>query len=412
MAAVRSCSEPRTPCLILALSALVAGGCGGAAKDFATRSDSSGVAVVTSHAPKWGETARWIVDAEPILRLGVANGDAPREFSRIRGVGRLANGTIVVGDGASQEIRYFDSKGTPVLSVGGAGNGPGKFGLLWKVQTQGDSVVAWDGRNRRVTVFDSWGLVLHESHIELPFMGGLEWIGVFPDGNFLLTQSASLNAEEPEGLHRRSQPVMLLAPGSSTLDTVTTLPSIEFDVVWSTANEARSAFEVPFARTSTAAVGIKFFYAASNDRFEIRKYDRNGQLSGVIRYPGAERAIDSREVSELEAAVLRDIDPSPSRRLGIERLFREVPRPSARPAFGDLLVDNEGYLWVAEWQSGFTPAYRAPASWWVFDLDGNLLGAVDMPTGFRPKQIGAGFVLGVAQDELGVERVEMYGLHR
>lgn len=50
------------------------------------------------------------------------------------------------------------------------------------------------------------------------------------------------------------------------------------------------------------------------------------------------------------------------------------------------------------------------ARWDVFAADGFYLGRVDVPASFRIEEVGRGQALGVATDELGVERVQLYGL--
>jgi hypothetical protein len=50
--------------------------------------------------------------------------------------------------------------------------------------------------------------------------------------------------------------------------------------------------------------------------------------------------------------------------------------------------------------------------WTVFDADGRMLGDIVFPTRFRPLHSGGDFVLGVWKDQLGVERVGMYGLEK
>lgn len=91
-----------------------------------------------------------------------------------------------------------------------------------------------------------------------------------------------------------------------------------------------------------------------------------------------------------------------------ERIFAEMSFPATMPAYSRVLVDAAGNLWVAE--------YRRPGDdlprWTVFDLDGRMLGTIDMPQGFSPSEIGSDYVLGTIRDELDVERVRLYELVR
>ena len=53
-----------------------------------------------------------------------------------------------------------------------------------------------------------------------------------------------------------------------------------------------------------------------------------------------------------------------------------------------------------------------PGDWWVFEPDGRWLGTVRMPEGLDLSQVGEDFILGTHRDDLGVERVRLYGLTR
>jgi hypothetical protein len=77
------------------------------------------------------------------------------------------------------------------------------------------------------------------------------------------------------------------------------------------------------------------------------------------------------------------------------------------PFYQAALADAEGNLWVQDFSPG-----EPPAGWSVFDPEGRFLGAVAMPDRFRPQQIGDDFILGVARDELDVERVQLYALEK
>ena len=48
----------------------------------------------------------------------------------------------------------------------------------------------------------------------------------------------------------------------------------------------------------------------------------------------------------------------------------------------------------------------------VFDSIGTLLGEVEAPLGFEPYHIGDDFLLGTWRDELDVEYVRLYSLHK
>ena len=85
-----------------------------------------------------------------------------------------------------------------------------------------------------------------------------------------------------------------------------------------------------------------------------------------------------------------------------------MPVPETKPAFGALLPDEPGNLWVADWVA--SPGL--PRRWTVLDPAGRWLGAVEVPPRFFPFSIGSDWILGVERDDLDVEYVVLYPLEK
>jgi hypothetical protein len=93
----------------------------------------------------------------------------------------------------------------------------------------------------------------------------------------------------------------------------------------------------------------------------------------------------------------------------IEKLLQSRPLPERKPAFGRIVADSLGYLWVADshWSRD------DDAEWWrVFNPAGTWLGRVAMPKRFRVLEIGSDYVVGRHRDEYDVESVRLYRLTR
>ena len=86
--------------------------------------------------------------------------------------------------------------------------------------------------------------------------------------------------------------------------------------------------------------------------------------------------------------------------------YRELPLPESLPAYSDLRVADTGEIWARRGAIRGEPMLR----WDVFATDGVYLGRVDVPASFRVEEVGRGQALGVATDELGVERVQIRDL--
>jgi hypothetical protein len=87
-----------------------------------------------------------------------------------------------------------------------------------------------------------------------------------------------------------------------------------------------------------------------------------------------------------------------------------MERPEDQPVFQELIVDDEGHVWL----QGFEPpgADVEPSRWWVFDGAGRLLGRVSLPAGLEVHAIRGDRIVGVARDELEVERIQVHRLRR
>src|SRR5690606_2175713 len=89
--------------------------------------DSAGVDLIDYSVDDWRHTPEWTLDAEPITSIGVVEGPREYQFANITAAVRLDDQTLVVADGNSGELRYYDALGGHVRSVGGRGDGPGEY---------------------------------------------------------------------------------------------------------------------------------------------------------------------------------------------------------------------------------------------------------------------------------------------
>jgi hypothetical protein len=100
--------------------------------------------------------------------------------------------------------------------------------------------------------------------------------------------------------------------------------------------------------------------------------------------------------------------------VGIQARFREMlveagmPMPDSIPAYTDIRVDPEGNLWLERFSVQGSQEHR----WAVFSNSGEFLGHLGLPCGFRLSDLGTDWILGIHTDELGVERVKVFGLEK
>lgn len=164
-------------------------------------------------------------------------------------------------------------------------------------------------------------------------------------------------------------------------------------------------FGIPFTSRLSGAVRGTTAWITEGEAAEIRVYDLDGELTDLVRIDEESRSVTDQDVSEYLTA---RAEGSSQDREYWEEIYSDVPIPGTMPAFESLLADETGLVWAA--RVHWNPAN--PREWVVFDAEGRALGSVTTPGHLKIHQIGADFILGVATDSFGVERVERYTLRR
>ena len=396
------------PCGWTVLSALVvcSSACGGGAEAPSFElTDSAGITIAESYGPAWPDSSGWRVGETPLLRLGVVDGDPALQFNGITGIARLDDGTIVVGDGGSGEIRYFDASGGLKFVAGGVGEGPGEFAGMAGMGSGPDGMIwAYDFSLRRVTRFDARGEIVGTTRLgpEPPTLFG---IGLLPGGTFLLKQlwGSRQAAENPE-LGPRRDPVAFVRFGldGALVDTVGLFPGRELMI---TEEDGRAVMNTPpFDKNTSSALWDRGLVVGTQDQFELIRLSPEGEMVGIARIPGWDLTVSEEDVDQYIQNRLAQVPEG--RRPGLRQELEAMPVPSSKPAYGRLLADQVGNLWVSEWV--ISP--DLPERWTVLDSDGVWLGTVNVPGRFTPHAIGDDWILGVELDDLDVEYVVMLPL--
>ena len=147
-------SRTATVCAALAGLAACSGGAETRHAIQVSESDSARVTIVTISG-KVSDLPLWRLAELPELAI---SGAAAPYLSSIGEVAFLSDGTVLVEDNQTDELRLFDAAGSVKRLIGGAGKGPGEFQNLTALTvTPGDTAYAYDRRLYRVSVFDPDG---------------------------------------------------------------------------------------------------------------------------------------------------------------------------------------------------------------------------------------------------------------
>ncbi|WP_425153645.1 hypothetical protein [Candidatus Palauibacter sp.] len=367
--------------------------------------DSAGITIVENEEPAPETRLGWHIAESPTLSIGAFEGDPAYELYQVMDAARLPDGRIVVANAGSGELRVFDASGTHLASWGGRGEGPGEFGDFaapWSVGPwPGDSIAASDPFARRVSVFDADGahgrtFVLEDQYYRL--------MGVLPDGKmFLGTVPTFVAGTMGTGVVRREIEYAIASPDGSLHAALGTYPASEWYIV---AEEGMAVHPQLFRHSAIARVWRDLIVIGSNDAYEIRAYTTDGVLAWIVR---REHDVRSPTRADLDDALAeRYADNTEEERAEALAELKDMPLLETFPAFGRVLTDSRGYLWVEDYQ---LPGEPVPP-WTVFDPEGRVQGFMELPSDLSIFEIGEDYVLGRVSDDVGIERVQLWPLDR
>lgn len=351
------------------------------------------VPVVANVSPKWGENEGWRLAERPSAAIGVLDGDRRYQFERISQVIRLRDGRIIVTD-AQREMRYFDSTGRHLLTVGGEGSGPGEFRQLWApYELAPDSLVLLDIANRRFSVYDSAGRFIRD----FPFERRLS----YPTGMALLADRTAIGLGElplesvPEGASRPLLPLIRFDLEGDFVDTLASVPG------WSWFRTGSSLLATPFSRAPLLAARDSMIWLVMSDSAELRALapDATHRRLVLIDRPRRPVTDEDREMWQTRRAGMRRESSRPA---------LTPPLPDSFPHFSRLIIGTDHHVWLRR----YAPEWERGETWDVFTPDGVWLGPITMPTPFLLTHAGSEHVAGIWRDADDVNYARVYRLIR
>jgi len=379
--------------------------------------DSAGIEIVSINPPHDTNAPRPTIEAEPTLSIGVVSGEGSHELSDVTGAIRLPDGRIVVGNGGTEELRFFAADGEHLFSTGGEGEGPGEFRSIDFIGLIGDdSLVVHDARIKRLSLFDVSGRFLG-SHgpIDAPQMRLPRVVGVIGSRYYV---SWSFVGQEPEQTGVYAVPIrfgMTELLSDNFVEAGTAMSSEESLIRY--ADRLTRAYR-PFGRESdVAAGGLQIYVLTSTDDSGISVYDSAGRLVRILRIAIPTRPVDEAAVAAwTDSWIARYAGGSAEVEAYWRRGIRETPPPDHMPGIRSLEVDDAGNVCAER----YPVTMNEETVYWCFSPEGQFVRSFRLPRGLAragqhphrdPQlQIGNDFVLGVWLDENDVQYVRLYGL--
>lgn len=378
---------------------------------------------ITATAP-----ARWTVGTRPLLEIGGADGIGPTELTKITGVTRQVDGTIVVANGETGELRFFDTRGRFVRATAGRGGGPGELEYLTRMFAVDDTLLVVDGRIK-AHVYAPNGKWMRS--LVLPAIPGyLRNPGVGALGPFdVVLPLRGGGSDERRFDPRRNDKIRMDSIWFGRVSVRDSSARVLLGQPWAPsfalAPGRPAAYAVGFAPRTLIAATRDRICTGYPERYEVLCTDTIGRHTLRIVRDTPRRAVtdSARRVYRDNQAGRRS--DGTSRFAGDLRKHRERVAAATQfahyfPAYSELLFARTGELWVRAFApadgmlSRPTPYYTQAgrSTWSIYGRDGKWLADCTLPARFGLAEVGADYVIGISFDEDDVERVTLLSLRR
>ncbi len=391
---------------VVALCAFAAS-CGGGGKArgaYAVR-DSAGVQIVSNPSSVTADPACPVVDSVPAFTIGGVGAEGPYDVQLVWGALQLRDGNVVVLNGATSELRFFDGAGKHVRSVGRKGSGPGEFQSPYRLFWSGpDTLMVQDFGTSRLTMLGSDGTFF--GVVPLQRVSGALLVGRLPSGEFLAQTSGSIMPGQGTSGRQRS-PVHLvrLSREGAVLDTLGAFAGSEN--VTEISERSASVGPAMFGLNTVFALADSLVYVADGAEYRVRVYAGGRRLVRIIEKAHAPVPV-TRAMWDAESARQTAASSDPRSREFWGRLHANDRMPATLPSYRNIALDGDGWLWVRP----YAVTEQGSLLWDVFDASGRLRCAVRLSAALAARDVGHDRFLGVVRDEDGVEQVRVYRIRR
>lgn len=346
-----------------------------------------------------------------LLSIG-SETDTNSQFAGIANVLLMPDSGVVVANGGSKELRFFDKTGKFVRRSGREGSGPGEYRELGRVfRYVGDSIGIYDGWSRRLSIVSANGTFGRQVTMTRPpgATGSPTPVGSFGDGSlvtFVATPPTPGPGQERGALHRLTATWFRHSASGEFIATLGRSPAGELFL--ELADGMVVNWAPPFQRSLRFAISEARLFAGDGTDANVVVLQRDAAPSTLIPV----RSSQSLDLTSADIAAFRqqqlDRAPNAQQRTQLEKSFTKTPSPAAMPAFANLRADSEGAVWIQE--------YPRPASasnrWRVVSTNAGAMATIDVPAAFTITEILGDRVAGIWRDENDVETVRVFQLRR
>lgn len=327
-------------------------------------------------------------------------------FGSIRDLDVTSKGRMVVLDGEATHLKVLRPHGSLLDTLGRAGQGPGEFQSPNTVEVaRGDSVYVFDAEPNRLTVFTppfspslarSVTICRDQGPRGTDAWGSLGTVRVL--GDTLAARFHPYYARE-EGYRYPAPATWRLLSETGVLGD-TLLHERRKHISISFEGQGVGVEALPFDRLTLEATGPDGrLYHGWTDSLQVHATALDGTTEVIAHVPTPPVPVTAAD---------RDSALSPIERTDIRQQFADAI-PQTKPAFTDLVVADNGRLWVRR------PTQTAEAdtvSWWILAPDSKTIHQVRLPRDVELEVVQNGQAYGKTKTEIGAPAVVRYQIQK
>ena len=339
---------------------------------------------------------------QPVLTIGPgdeAHTGADSSFARITSIALREDGGVFVADGQKFVVNLYASSGQRITSFGRSGQGPGEFRALYSLAFLGDTLLALDGPNARMSLFTSAG----------QFLSTWPWHRLTGSPTTVRFFETGPREVHVLGLGRRSGergPTFIHLGPLGPADTVSfaqTSAQTSSMLICPRPDQGITFFSTPFTKRPIAVPAPNGLLAtASTDQYEIVLRNRMGDTVHVITREYRHLPVNDDEWSAATAEYEEFKRAWPA----VKCEPNTMTRPSHHAAILGIYFDREGRM-IVEVTADKVVRYD------IYAADGTSVGAYILPLrddGVTPYFRG-NRIAQVAKDSLDVQSVQVFTRH-
>jgi len=347
--------------------------------------------------------ALWCTDDVVVRVTGGSDNPEAQPLHRVTGAHRFADGRLVVADAGSSSLLFFDRDGRFDHAAGRAGAGPGEYRQLRLLAAfGGDSLVAFDGALRRVTVLDATGRAVRSFTIS-EVMGTPTVRAVFEDGSTVVQVAIPFHSDSVQtGTYRPDLALLMLDREGGILRDLGRYPGESKFVL--VTREGMMVGPLVFGPALQVATAGRRLVVGASDAAQVHVFRDTVIVNVPVpfhRQPATTADFDAAMEEYLQGV------PAPARSIERSR-FDQMPRLDSLPVFADLRMGPDGEIWLRR-ELGPRDPRRL---WWVIGNDGQPLAIARMPDNSDILELGPDWVVVSQRDSLDVEGVEILPVRR